>query len=324
MSNEFDANLDEKYRPDTMKEVVGQPHIRAKVKNWLHSGYLPHLLFSGPPGVGKTSTAIALAKDLYGAEWRNNFNEFNASENNDLDFIRTSIKRLTTITPIEAPFHIIFLDEADELTRPAQAALRQIMMKYTETTKFILSCNDQDRIISPIQDRCVTLQFKPLTQEVIIEKLKFVCAKEKVTYEDGVLEILAKAAGGSMRQAVSSIGVYKDGKNCITMKSVSVDIVSIEAHNIQTLLKKVSSGDVEGYENQLFTLYYEGGFTAREIFSEIVIEINRMKLAALLKERILDQTGKYDWRISQPSLDRFLQMRCYLNSLAIEFKNSKE
>jgi len=309
-----DSNLDEKYRPNSISELVGQPHIQTKMHNFVMNGRIPHLLFVGQPGVGKTSAAVALAKDLYGNNWRSNFHEFNASTTRGIDFIRGDIQRLTTITPVGAAYQIIFLDEADELTFDAQTALRQTMMKFTETTKFILSCNYPHKIIGPIKDRCSVLRFKSLKPETIAEKLKIVCENEQITYDDGVPELIAKFSGGSLRKAIQNIEVYRDHNNFISLAMLQQDMTALESHDVKLLLQKAISGDVNGYESQLFDLYYDGGFCAAEILSGIMTEVNNMQLSPTTKQALILQTAEFDWRISQGS-NELLQMRAYLSTL---------
>ena len=309
-----DSTLDEKYRPNTIRDLVGQPHIQTKMANFVACGRIPHMLFVGQPGVGKTSAAHALARDLYGEHWRANFHEFNASTTRGIDFIRGDIHRLTTVTPVGAAYQIIFLDEADELTFDAQTALRQTMMKFTETTKFILSCNYPHKIIGPIKDRCSVLRFKSLKPETIAEKLKIVCENEQITYDDGVPELIAKFSGGSLRKAIQNIEVYRDHNNFISLAMLQQDMTALESHDVKLLLQKAISGDVNGYESQLFDLYYDGGFCAAEILSGIMTEVNNMQLSPTTKQALILQTAEFDWRISQGS-NELLQMRAYLSTL---------
>ena len=225
------------------------------------------LAFSGPPGVGKTSTAVALARDLFGKDFRSNLNEYNASDSRGIEFIRSEIRRLVSVTPIGFAYQIIFLDEADELTNGAQTALRQVMMKHTDTTKFILSCNSPEKIIDPIKDRMAILNFKPLQVDVIFEKLRIVCANEHIGFEGGVLEIIAKSSGGSLRKAIQNIEVYRNSDNIITLDNITTfNQCPLEIQGIDLLLQKAFAGEIEGYETQLENL--DGGFSSKEILSE--------------------------------------------------------
>ena len=314
MGNVRDKNWDEKYKPKTRSEILGQPHIRAKIDNWIARGRIPHLMFAGPPGVGKTSTARAIAKDLYGDNWSFNLHEYNASSSRGIDFIRTDIQQLVTTVPVGAAYHIIFLDEADELTKDAQTALREIMMRHPDTAKFIFSCNYPHKIIAPIKDRCAVLRFSYLETDVIIERMRFVCASEGVTYDEEALKLIANRSNGSLRKAIQGIEVYVNVDNYVSFDLVNADKALNDAENTKELLRKAFSNDVEGFETQLFKLHYEGGFCAAELLEAILHEFNLMQIPMDIKQALILQLGEYDWRISQGA-NELLQMRCFLGTL---------
>src|SRR3990170_8069308 len=145
----------EKYRPKTLEDVVGQNEIVARLKAYVRAKNLPHLLFAGPAGTGKTTCAIALARDMFGENWRMNYHELNSSDERGIDVVRSKIKEIARLAPFGGTsFKVIFLDEADNLTADAQAALRRTMETYSKTSRFILSANYSSRLIEPIQSRC--------------------------------------------------------------------------------------------------------------------------------------------------------------------------
>ena len=140
----------EKYRPQTLDDVVGQKHIVSRLKQYVEEGSMPNLMFTGPAGVGKTTSALALVKSILGEYWRQNFLELNASDARGIETVRTNIKNFCRLKPVGAPFRIIFLDEVDNMTKDAQHALRREMEMYTKTASFILSCNYSSKIIFDI------------------------------------------------------------------------------------------------------------------------------------------------------------------------------
>lgn len=312
-------NLEVRYRPKTISEVVGQPHITKIIEEWLRSPEpdIGHCIFSGPPGTGKTSTAIALAKDLFGKEWRVNLHEFNASNDRGIGFIRNEIMGLWRTQPVDTAFHIIFLDEADELTDSAQTTMRNLMEKNTSTTKFILSCNNLSKIIDPIQSRCTVFHFKPIPKDVILERMKVVCKKEHIICEEGALEILANASNGSLRTAIKNIAIYRDRKNCITLENVQDIAYNFEEYSIEKMLEVLFSGDTKKAYNQLGELYYDNELGAEFILMNILERINNMDIETPIKQAMINETGKYAWRIDSQSIDKFLQLKCYLNALAM-------
>ena len=165
----------EKYRPERLDDIVGQDEIIRRLKSYVKTRNLPHLLFSGPPGVGKTAASISIVKEIFGDSWRNNFIELNASDERGIDIIRHKVKDFARMAPLgEADFKVIFLDEADALTNDAQSALRRTMERYSATTRFILSCNYSSKIIEPIQSRCAVYRFKPLSAQAVTKRIKFI------------------------------------------------------------------------------------------------------------------------------------------------------
>ncbi|MDP7141387.1 MAG: AAA family ATPase, partial [Candidatus Woesearchaeota archaeon] len=150
----------EKYRPSDFSDIKGQDDIVSKVKAFVEQGNMPHLMFSGPAGCGKTSLSLVIAKKMFGdGNWKQNFLELNASDQRGIDVIRNQVKDFARTRAIgDVPFKIIYLDECDALTREAQQALRRTMENYTKTTRFILSCNWSSKIVDPIQSRCAVFK----------------------------------------------------------------------------------------------------------------------------------------------------------------------
>ena len=204
------ANLmwSEKYRPKKLSEVVDQKEIVKGIGNLIKSPDIPHMLFAGPAGVGKTTSALCIAVELLGEEWRKNTLELNASDERGIKMVRERVKefaasiKLTTDKEFGKP-KIIILDEADEMTPEAQTALRRIIEDSARTTRFIIICNYLSQIIEPIQSRCVVFRFTRLPKEEITDHLQTICEKEKVKYEEKAIAQIFDATGGDLRHSIN-------------------------------------------------------------------------------------------------------------------------
>ncbi len=193
----------EKYRPGKLAEIVDQKHVVDRLKSFVKSKTIPHMIFAGPPGTGKTCCAIAIAKEMFGENWRQNFQETNASDMRGINVIRTRIKNFSRIKPIGSSFKIIFLDEGDALTSDAQNALRRLMEKYADVTRFIISCNYSSNIISPIQSRAAVFRFKFLSEENVFKYLNKIVKEEKLKIDKPALEAIYKISEGDLRKATN-------------------------------------------------------------------------------------------------------------------------
>ena len=198
----------ERHRPKTVKDIRGQSSVVQRLISYADVSDFPHLLFAGPPGTGKTTAAMALTRDIYGDEFRNNLLEMNASDERKLESIRTKVKQFARTAPYgSAKFKIIFLDEADALTHDAQGALRRIMEQYAQTCRFILSCNYSSKIIEPIQSRCAVFRFRPLPDAEVLDQIKSVASIEKIELEDEAAEALVRISQGDLRKAITALQV---------------------------------------------------------------------------------------------------------------------
>ena len=198
----------EKYRPKTREEIVGNKDTIDKIFSLVKSGNLPHMIFEGPAGTGKTSTAIVIARQLFGEFYKSNFLEMNASDERGIEVVRNQIKTFAKTNPLNASFKLLFLDEAD-LTPEAQNALRRTLEKYSDFTKFIFSINNLKNLIDPIQSRCEVFRFGPISVEDMLIRLLHIYQTEKKTtdFADVMfpLKKVAEYSHGDMRKAINHL-----------------------------------------------------------------------------------------------------------------------
>src|SRR6266571_4605493 len=248
----------EKYRPKTLGEVVGQDDIVERLQSYAKASNLPHLLFAGPAGTGKTTCAIALARDMYGPEWKQNYYELNSSDERGIDVVRSKIKEIARIAPFGGTsFKIIFLDEADNLTADAQAALRRTMETYSKTSRFILSANFSSRLIEPIQSRTAVFRFRPLKPEAIAEYIGRIAKAEKLKITDEGMEALVYVAEGDMRRAVNALQVAASLGSTVDADVLYKVSSTVRPEEVKGLIEKALEGEF---------------LRAREVLERLLIE----------------------------------------------------
>ncbi len=295
----------EKYRPKTLSDVVGQEDIVERLQSYVKAGNLPHLLFAGPAGVGKTTCALALARDLFKEDWQQNYNELNSSDERGIDVVRQKIKDIARLAPFGGtPFKIIFLDEADNLTPDAQAALRRTMETYTKTSRFILSANYSSRLIEPIQSRCAVFRFRPLKPEAIREYLNRIAKAEKLKITDEGMEALVYVAQGDMRRAVNSLQVAASLSTTIDGDVLYKAASTVRPEEIKKLIEKALAGEFLPAREALDKLLIEYGLSGEDVVRQLHRAIFDLNVPDLLKVRLLDRIGETDFRLVEGSNER--------------------
>ena len=296
----------EKYRPKTLDEVVDLKDVVKSLKAFLRNpATMPHLLFAGMPGTGKTAIALCIARQLLGPSWRSFTLELNASDERGIKMVRERVKsfsRYSRGSLANVPYGIIILDECDQMTAAAQTALRRIMETSSRTCRFILIANYSSRIIEPIQSRCAVFRFSALKKEDMAKHLEYIAEKEGLNLLDNAAEAIVEFSEGDLRRAINILqtsAVYEEGK---AIDERTVLHVAGQAHpkQIQVMLNKALNGDFIDARDMLYELMATYGLSGVDIIRQIHRELYKLSyLSPGEKAELANIIGEYDFRLSE-------------------------
>ena len=289
----------EKYRPRKLDEMVGQREVVERLKGYVASRNMPNLLFAGPPGTGKTTAALALAREFFGKNWRANFLELNASDERGIDVVRGKIKNFARTQAIGGDFKIIFLDEADALTKDAQHALRRTMEMYTNTCRFILSCNYASKIIEPIQSRCALFRFRPLSDEDVAQVVRRIAMKEGLDLTKDGLEAILYIAEGDLRRAINLLQSASAFGRDIDAELVYRIVGKAKPQEVREMLTLAINGEFLKARERLRELMINYGMSGEDVVAQIHRETFNLEIPSRKKVELVDTIGEYDFRIKE-------------------------
>jgi replication factor C small subunit len=296
---------------------VGQDDIVKRLNSYVRTKNLPHLLFSGPPGVGKTAAAISIVKEIFGEIWRNNFIELNASDERGIDIIRHKVKDFARMAPLgEAEFKVIFLDEADALTNDAQSALRRTMERYSATTRFILSCNYSSKIIEPIQSRCAVYRFKPLSPEAVAKRISYIAKQEGLEIAPGGMKAIEYVAGGDMRRAINALQAAALLGEKVDEDTIYHITSTARPEEIREFITTALKGDFVAARGMLDDLLLSKGLSGEDVVIQIHRAMMDLEMPDREKVRLIDRIGEIDFRMTEGANER-IQLEALLAYFAL-------
>jgi replication factor C small subunit len=287
----------EKYRPLKLDEIVNQTHVVDRLKSFVKSKTIPHMIFAGPPGTGKTCCAIAIARELFGENWRQNFQETNASDMRGIDVIRTRIKNFSRTRPIGSTFKIIFLDEGDALTSDAQNALRRLMEMYADVTRFIISCNYSSNLIAPIQSRAAVFRFKFLSKENVSEYLERIIKGEKVKIDKPALEAIYDISEGDLRKATNILQASAMMRKKITKDIIYEVAAQAEPEEVKKMVNLSLKGKFMDAREILKDLLLKRGISGQDIIKQISSQIYNLDVSDTAKACLIEKVGDFEFRM---------------------------
>jgi replication factor C small subunit len=295
----------EKYRPIKLDDIVNQNEIVGSLKNLMKQpAEMPHLLFAGPAGVGKTTTALCMSRHLLGQDWRRDTLELNASDERGIKMVRQRVKEFASVFKIrtserdESKIRIIILDEADEMTSEAQTALRRIIEDSSETTRFVIICNYLSQIIEPIQSRCAIFRFKRIEKETLENHLKLLCKNEGIKYDEKAISQIFESTNGDLRHSINILQTASV-LGSITVSNVIASLGLSGKSKVNDIIKLAVSGKFNDARAKLLELTAIYGMSEFDFLKYANEAVYSLKLAH--PEDFASLIAEYDYRLTHGS-----------------------
>jgi replication factor C small subunit len=305
----------EKYRPKTLDDMVDQKEIVERLKSFVKSRNVPHCIFAGPPGTGKTTAALCLARDLYSSAYREHMLELNASDARGIDVVRETVKTFARVRSIgEVRFKIMILDEADNMTSAAQQALRRTMERYTETCRFILIANYSGKIIEPIQSRCAPFRFTYLPRAEHDSHMKQIAENENVRLLDDGLDAVFEVCSGDLRKAINTLQAAASLNKPVDAEVVYSIAGRAHPADVRELINIAMNGNFTEARKKLRGMIQKYGVAGSDIIRQMHTELFKTDVPEPWKIRLADVIGEIDYRLVEGS-DEEVQLSALLARL---------
>lgn len=294
----------EKYRPTTLKDLLSHHDIVTTLNTLISSNRLPHLLFCGPPGTGKTSTILACAKQMYGPSYKSMVLELNASDDRGINVVRDQIKSFASTRRIfSTGVKLIVLDEADAMTSAAQMALRRVVEKFAANTRFCIICNYVNRIIPALQSRCTKFRFGPLPSDDVRKRVEQIAHTEKVNLKPDGLTALLHVGKGDMRRILnvlqsSHMACTASGQESVGEDEIYANTGAPHPADIIMVWKWLQDDDLQTCYSKVQSLKISKGLALSDIMSELLIHIRQSEFATKAKMYVYEQWADIEQRLS--------------------------
>ncbi|KAJ7224165.1 P-loop containing nucleoside triphosphate hydrolase protein [Mycena pura] len=310
----------EKYRPVTLDDVVSHKDITSTIDKFVEKNRLPHLLFYGPPGTGKTSTILAVARRIYGADYRKQILELNASDDRGIDVVREQIKQFAeTRTLFSKGYKLIILDEADMMTQQAQAALRRVIEQYTKNVRFCIICNYVNKIAPAIQSRCTRFRFPPLPIIEVEKRVDTVIEAENVKVTPDGKAALLKLSKGDMRRALNVLQACHAAYDMTGETEVYNCTGAPHPSDIETIVNSMLSDEFTTSYTLITLMKAERGLALQDLLTGAFDYVESLELKPQARIYLLDHLATTEHRLSTGASEK-LQLTALLGA----FKNGVE
>ncbi|KAJ1380141.1 hypothetical protein SESBI_46273 [Sesbania bispinosa] len=312
----------EKYRPQSLDDVAAHRDIVDTIDRLTTENRLPHLLLYGPPGTGKTSTILAVARKLYGAQYHNMILELNASDDRGIDVVRQQIQDFAStqslsfglsalsceflflvpvhwsIQSVKSSVKLVLLDEADAMTKDAQFALRRVIEKYTKSTRFALICNHVNKIIPALQSRCTRFRFAPLDVVHVTERLKHVIKAEGLDVEDSGLAALVRLSNGDMRKALNILQSTHMASQQITEEAVYLCTGNPLPKDIEQISYWLLNEQFADSFKRIYEIKTRKGLAVVDIVREVTMFVFKIKMPPAVRVQLMNDLADIEYRLS--------------------------